>query len=131
MSVSDIIADSLTRIRNAQKAGHEQVDVYINGLIEKILKILKDEGFIAEFIPYKDQSKPMAKVELKYHKNKPVIRGMERISRPSKRIYQRCEEIKPALNNIGLNIYSTSKGVMSGKDARLQKVGGEFICKVW
>jgi small subunit ribosomal protein S8 len=129
--MSDIIADTLTRIRNAQRAGHEQVDVYVNGLIEKMLKILKDEGFIAEFIPYKDQSKPMAKVDLKYYKNKPVIRGMERVSKPSKRIYQACEEIKPALNNIGINIYSTSKGVMSGKEARMQNVGGEFICKVW
>ena len=131
MSMSDIIADSLTRIRNAQRAGHEQVDVYVNGIIEKVLKILKDEGFIAEFISYKDENRPMAKVDLKYHKNKPVIRGMERVSKPSKRIYQACEEIKPALNNIGLNIYSTSKGVMSGKDARMKNVGGEFICKVW
>ncbi|MDH4263308.1 MAG: 30S ribosomal protein S8 [Spirochaetia bacterium] len=129
--MSDIIADSLTRIRNAQRAGHEQVDVYVNGLIERMLKILKDEGFIAEFIPYKDQSKPMAKVDLKYYKNKPVIRGMERVSKPSRRVYQTCDEIKPALNNIGLNIYSTSKGIMSGKEARLQNVGGEFICKVW
>jgi len=131
MSMSDLIADSLTRIRNAQRAGHEQVEVHTNGVVEKILAILKDEGFIADVIPYKDSSKPMAKVDLKYHKNKPVIRGMERISRPSKRIYQACEDIKPALNNIGLNIYSTSKGVMSGKEAKMQNVGGEFLCKVW
>lgn len=131
MSMSDIIADSLTRIRNAQRAGHEQVDVYLNGLIEKLLKILKDEGFIAEFALFKNENRPMAKVNLKYHKNKPVIRGMERVSKPSKRIYQACDDIKPALNNIGLNIYSTSKGVMSGKEARMKNVGGEFICKVW
>lgn len=129
--MSDLIADCLTRIRNAQRAGHEQVEIVNNGLIEKILKILKDEGFIQEFIPYKDVNKPMVKVDLKYHKNKPVIRGLDRISKPSRRIYQGSGDIRPALNNIGLNIYSTSKGVMTGKDAKLQNVGGEFICRVW
>ncbi|MDH4200448.1 MAG: 30S ribosomal protein S8 [Spirochaetia bacterium] len=129
--MSDLIADCLTRIRNAQRAGHEQVEIVANGIVEKILKILKEEGFIQEFIPYKDGNRPMIKVDLRYHKNKPVIRGVDRVSKPSRRVYQGSSEISPALNNIGLNIYSTSRGVMTGKDAKLQNIGGEFICKVW
>jgi small subunit ribosomal protein S8 len=129
--MSDLIADSITRIRNAQNAGHEQVDVKVNKVVFDILRILKDEGFIADFISYKEGSQSLAKVDLKYHKNRPVIKGLERISKPSRRLYQGYKDIRPALNNIGLNIYSTSKGVMSGKEARLNSIGGEFICKVW
>lgn len=129
--MSDFIADALTRIRNAQRAGHDQVEINTNKFLEKILTILKTEGYIQEYIPYKEENKNMARVELKYYKNKPVIRGLEKVSKPSRRVYQSSDEIKPALNNIGINIYSTSKGVLSGKDAKLNHVGGEFICKVW
>ena len=131
MAMSDLVADCLTRIRNAQAAGHEQVEIKLNKVVSEILRIFKEEGFIAEYIPYKEGSTAMAKVDLKYHKNRPVIRGVERVSKPSKRVYQHCVDIKPALNNIGLNIYSTSRGVMSGKQAKLNNIGGEYICRVW
>ena len=131
MSMSDIIADALTRIRNAQNAGHESVDVHENGLIRQIVKIMKDEGYIADYIPFQDKAKKMVKVELKYYQNKPVIRGIDRVSKPGRRQYQGSPEIKPARNNHGINIYSTSKGVMTGKQARLQNVGGEYICRIW
>lgn len=131
MSMSDIIADGLTRIRNAQHAGLEFTEVHDNKLVKEILKIMKDEGFIADFIPYQDGSKKLIKVELKYYKNKPVIRGIERISKPGRRVYVGRSGIKPALNNIGINIFSTSKGVVTGKEAIMSNVGGEYICKVW
>jgi len=131
MAISDLIADSLTRIRNAQRAMHENVEVNNNSIIDSILKIMKSEGFIQNYVLYKDGFKNMAKIELKYYQNKPVIRGIERISKPGKRIYRKVEEIDSAYNNIGINIFSTSKGIMTGKEARLKKMGGEYICKVW
>jgi len=131
MAISDLIADSLTRIRNAQRAMHENVEVNNNSVIDSILKIMKSEGFIQNYVLYKDGFKNMAKIELKYYQNKPVIRGIERISKPGKRIYRKVEEIDSAYNNIGINIFSTSKGIMTGKEARLKKMGGEYICKVW
>jgi len=131
MSMSDNIADTLTRIRNGQRAELETVDVFQNGIIEQILGLLKSEGFIANFIPFKDGSKSMIKVELKYYRNTPVIRGLERVSKPGRRVYRACSEIRPALNNIGMHIFSTSKGVITGKEAKNLNVGGEYICKVW
>ena len=131
MSMSDLIADSLTRVRNAQTAGHEHVDVIINKVVGEILSILKKEGFIMNFVPFKEGNTNMAKVELKYYKDKPVIIGLNRVSKPGRRVYQGSNEIKPALNNIGINIFSTSKGVVTGKDARNLNVGGEYLCRVW
>ncbi len=131
MSMSDLIADTITRIRNAQAAGHESVDVNTNRVIDEILSILKKEGYIANSISFTEGPRRMAKVELRYHNNKPVIRGIDRISRPGRRVYQPCTRIRPALNNIGLNIFSTSKGVITGKEAKNLNVGGEYLCKVW
>jgi small subunit ribosomal protein S8 len=131
MSMTDLIADCFTRIRNAQNSRHEQVDVIRNNLVEEILKILKKEGFIENYAAFKDGSYNKVKVDLKYYNNKPVIRGFERISKPGKRAYNQVSEIKPAMNNIGVNIFSTSKGVLTGKEAKLQNIGGEYICKVW
>lgn len=131
MSMSDIIADTLTRIRNAQAAGHDSVDVNTNRIVEDILKILQKEGYIANAISFTEGPKKMAKVELRYYNNKPVIRGIDRISKPGRRVYQSSAKIRPALNNIGLNIFSTSKGVISGKEAKSLNVGGEYLCKVW
>ena len=131
MSMSDLIADSLTRVRNAQAAGHEHVDVKLNKVVGEILSILKKEGFIMNYAPFKEGSTNFAKVELKYYKEKPVIIGLNRVSKPGRRIYQGCNEIRPALNNIGINIFSTSKGVVTGKEARSLNVGGEYLCQVW
>ena len=129
--MSDLIADSLTRIRNAQNAGHESVDILVNKTVLEILNIMKQEGYIQNFTPFKEGFKGCAKVELKYYKNKPVIRGIDKISTPGRRVYQKCEDIKLALNNIGINIFSTSSGVLTGKTAKLKNIGGEYICRVW
>lgn len=131
MSHTDPIADALTRIRNAQRAHHETVEVRTNKAILAILSILKQEGYIAAFYPYKEGHTPMAKIELKYYKGKPVIAGIERISKPGLRIYRSIKEIPPTLNNIGITILSTSKGIMTDKEARLHNVGGEVLCRVY
>ncbi|RME93821.1 MAG: 30S ribosomal protein S8 [Candidatus Hydrogenedentota bacterium] len=131
MSLNDPIADALTRIRNAQRAGHEAVEINLNKTIEAILNILKEEGFIASVSPFKEGAARKARVELKYYQNRPVIRGLERVSKPGRRVYQQWKDIRPTFNNMGLSIYSTPKGVVSGKEAKFLHVGGEYICKVW
>ncbi len=131
MSISDPIADALTRIKNAQMAGHESVAVSTNRTISSILEILKNEGFIGLVTNLKEGSKNMVKVELKYYNKEPVIRGINKISKPGKRIYIQWKDIHPTLNNIGLSIISTPRGVMSGKDAKYNHVGGEYICRIW
>ncbi len=131
MSISDPIADALTRIKNAQMAGHESVDINTNTTISSILEILKNEGFIGLVTSFKEGSKNMVKVELKYYNKEPVIRGINKISKPGKRIYLQWKDIHPTLNNIGLSVISTPRGVMSGKDAKYNHVGGEYICRIW
>ncbi len=131
MSISDPIADALTRIKNAQMAGHESVAVSTNRTISSILEILKNEGFIGLVTNLKEGSKNMVKVELKYYNKEPVIRGINKISKPGKRIYIQWKDIHPTLNNIGLSVISTPRGVMSGKDAKYNHVGGEYICRIW
>jgi len=131
MSMSDLIADSLTRIRNAQRANHEYVEVNTNNVVEAILEILKQEGFVKSVKFFKDKAKKKAKVELKYYMGKPVIKGLDRVSTPGRRIYSSWGNITPTLNNIGVSIFSTPKGVVTGKEAKYQHVGGEYLCKVW
>ena len=131
MSQSDPIADALTRIRNSQKAGHETVEMPLNKTIESVLEILKKEGFIEAFYPFKDGVKRMVKVELKYYQGGPVIRGIKRVSTPGRRTYRKVKEIRPFMNSIGINIFSTPKGIMTDKEAQLNQVGGELLCSVW
>lgn len=128
---NDLISDMLTRIRNASAAGHESVEVRINNTCEKILGILKNEGFLDSYVVYKSEAARMAKVELRYYQNKPVFSAMERVSKPGRRIYLPWKEIKPTRNNMGLSIFSTPKGVLSEKEAKFQHVGGEFLCRVY
>lgn len=131
MSMSDPIADALTRLRNAQSAGHDDVELVLNKPIEAILNILKEEGFIGTVSPFKEGAARKARVELKYYNGRPVIQGVERKSKPGRRVYRQWSQIRPTMNNVGLSIFSTPKGVLSGKDAKYQHVGGEYICKVW
>jgi small subunit ribosomal protein S8 len=128
---TDLIADMLTRIRNASAAGHESVEVRINNTCEKILSIMKNEGFLDSYVLYKSQATRMARVELKYYQNKPVISAIERVSKPGRRIYIPWKAIKPTRNNMGLSILSTPKGVLSDKDAKYLHVGGEFLCRIY
>lgn len=132
MSLSDPIADMLTRIRNAQAAKHEQCVIPGSRIKKSILELLKEEGFVEEILPVQVGTFQDYQVKLKYDQNKrPVIRLLERVSTPGRRVYIQSSEIKPFRNNIGTLILSTSKGIMTGKRARKLKVGGEILCKVF
>lgn len=129
MSMQDPIADMLTRIRNAQMAGHKYVVFPKSNLKVAILTVLKDEGFIADFTEQKVGSKPEVQVTLKYYEGKPVIEKVKRISRPGLRVYKSFKDFVN-VPGFGVAIVSTSKGVMSDKSAKAAKVGGEIICEV-
>ncbi len=132
MSMTDPIADLLTRIRNALIARHDRVDVPASKIKVAIVRILKDEGFIKNFKVSKDNKQGMIRVFLKYSdRNTPVINGLERISKPGRRVYQKSSDILPVLSGLGVAIVSTSSGVMTDKEARRQNVGGEMICQIW
>jgi small subunit ribosomal protein S8 len=130
MSMSDPIADMLTRIRNAQQS--EKVDVTMPSSKVKvaIAKVLKDEGYIEGFDVRSVEGKSELNVSLKYYAGKPVIEKIERVSRPGLRIYRGREDIKPVMNGLGVAIVSTSKGVMTDRKARATGIGGEVICIV-
>jgi small subunit ribosomal protein S8 len=132
MSMTDPIADLLTRIRNALIARHDRVDVPASKIKVAIVRILKDEGFIKNFKVSKGASQGMIRVFLKYSdRNSPVINGLERVSKPGRRVYQGAADILPVLSGLGVAIVSTSAGVMTDKEARRQNVGGEMICQIW
>ena len=132
MSLSDPIADMLTRIRNAVKARFNSVDIPGSKLKVEMARILKDEGYIRNYKFLKDGKQGILRIYLKYGAGQSnVIYGLKRISKPSRRVYVRSKEIKPVYNGMGIAILSTSKGVMTDKKARQEKVGGEVLCHVW
>ena len=132
MVMTDPIADFLTRIRNACMANYERVDVPSSKIKLSIAKVLKEEGYINNYKLVKDKRQGILRLYLKYdEKNVPIIGGLERISKPSCRVYVRHDRIPYVLNGYGTAILSTSKGLLSDRQARKQKVGGEFLCKVW
>lgn len=132
MIITDQIADMLTRIRNASMVRHESVEMPASRLKLAILKILKDEGFITDFEVIKGKSMRTVKVTLRYDENnKPMINGIERVSKPGLRTYVQRNEIPRVYGGLGIAILSTSKGVITGQQARKQGVGGEVICYVW
>lgn len=137
MSVSDPISDMLTRIRNALMVGHPTVAIPSSNLKVAIAKILKDEGYITnyEVVDGTRPSHKILRIRLKYigerRQRKPVITGLERISRPGRRVYTGKREIPWVLSGMGIAIISTPKGVMTGQRARQLGVGGEILCKVW
>jgi len=132
MTMTDPIADMLTRIRNALKASHESVDIPNSRMKANIAKILKSEGYIRNFKIIPDSRQGVLRVFLKYDEQKlPVISGIERVSKPSQRVYAGFDEIPGVLNQYGVNILTTSRGVMSDRDARRMRVGGEILCRIW
>lgn len=128
--MTDPIADLLTRIRNAQAAKHDKVVVKTSRFRCEILRILKDEGYIADYV-ISNEPVAMAEIVLKYFENAPVIRNITRESRPGRRVYVKHQAIPEVLGGLGLCIVSTSHGVMSGKEAREKRLGGELICTVY
>ena len=132
MTMTDPIADMLTRIRNAQRASHESVDIPSSKLKVNIAKVLKSEGYIKNFRVLPDGKQGVLRIFLKYDdQGRPVIEGLKRISKPSRRVYAGYEDIPRVLNGYGISIVSTSKGIMTDKKARRMKVGGEILCAVW
>jgi small subunit ribosomal protein S8 len=132
MSMTDPVADLLTRLRNAAKERNEKVEVPASRLKASIVRVLKDEGYIKNFRLQREEGRPMIKVYLKYSdEGASVIQGIKRISRPGLRRYSGYEGMPRPLSGAGIAIVSTSKGVMTGQKARAQKVGGEVLCEVW
>lgn len=130
--MTDPIADFLTQIRNGCMARFERVDVPSSKMKLSIAKLLKEEGYIKNYKLVKDKRQGTLRVYLRYdEKNVPIIGGLERISKPSCRIYVRHDKIPYVLNGYGTAILSTSKGLLTDREARKQKIGGELLCKVW
>ncbi len=130
--VTDTIADMLTRIRNANQMRYESVSVPASKLKLEVARILKEEGFIAEYKLVKDTTQGTIVLTLKYGENKQrVITGLKRISKPGLRVYAKKGEIPKVLNGLGIAIISTSKGIMTDKEARKENVGGEVLAYIW
>jgi small subunit ribosomal protein S8 len=130
MSMSDPIADMLTRIRNAQRVDKTEVVVPSSKVKVAIAQVLKDEGYIEGFAVQSNEGKPELRIGLKYYAGRPVIERLERVSRPGLRVYKGRDDIPQVMNGLGVAIVSTSKGVMTDRKARSQGVGGEVICFV-
>lgn len=132
MSMSDPLADMLTRIRNGGMAKHNSVDIPHSMMKKNIAEILKQEGYITDFAVISNKPHDIIRIGLKYDQdNNMVISGLRRVSKPGCRVYVRAGDISPVLSGLGVALLSTSEGVMSGQDARKQQVGGELLCEVW
>ena len=132
MQITDSIADLLTRIRNANTAKHDTVDVPASNMKKSITQILVDEGYVKSFQVIVDGKQGIIRITLKYGENKsPVISGLRRVSKPGLRIYSSCEDMPKVMKGLGVAIVSTSKGVMTDKRARKEKVGGEVLAFIW
>ena len=131
MTIIDPIADMLTRIRNAIMASHESVLVPSSKIKLSMVKIFSEQGFIDRYEVLKGKPQPMIKIYLKYTDNRPAILGLERVSKPSLRVYVEKHEIPRVYGGLGIAILSTSKGIMTGQEAWRQRLGGEILCYVW
>ena len=132
MKTSDPLSDLLTRLRNAMRAGHDRVDVPASRVKEAVLKVLEEEGFIASYRKVQEDGRPVLRVGLKYDaEGEPIVVGIERVSRPGRRVYARADTIPSVLGGLGVSIVSTSKGIVTDKKARQSRLGGEVLCNIW
>jgi small subunit ribosomal protein S8 len=132
MSMTDPIADFLTRIRNALQAGHDAVEIPSSKAKVAIAKILKEEGFVEDYMVLDDRKQGVIRIDLKYDENRiPVIERIQRVSRPGRRSYAGADELPKVLNGLGVAIVSTSKGIITDKLARKERLGGEILCTVY
>ena len=132
MVMTDPIADLLTRIRNANVARHEVVEIPGSNIKKAIANIMLQEGYIKDLEEYNDGAVPMLKITMKYGQNKErVITGLKRISKPGLRVYCRKDEVPKVLNGLGTAVISTSKGILPDKEARKLSIGGEVLCYIW
>jgi small subunit ribosomal protein S8 len=129
--MTDPIADMLARVRNASRAGHKRVDMPVSKLKAEIARILKENHFIHDFKVLDDGRHGVLRVYLKYHDGSPVIRDVQRVSRPGRRRYSGVADLPRVRNGLGMAIVSTSQGVMSDRDARTANVGGEILAAIW
>ncbi|HZY63632.1 MAG TPA: 30S ribosomal protein S8 [Edaphobacter sp.] len=132
MNLTDPVADFLTRIRNSIRARHQKLDVPASRLKGEIARILKEEGYIANYKPTEENGQKVLRVYLKYGpNNEAAIRDLQRVSRPGCRVYLGRDEIRRVQGGLGISIMTTPKGVMTGRQARREGVGGEVLCEVW
>ena len=131
MQISDVIADMLTRIRNANDAKHETVDIPASNMKRAIAEILLSEGYIKSYQIIEDGKQGVIRITLKYVGKQKVIHGLRRVSKPGLRIYSNCEDMPKVMNGLGIAIVSTSKGIMTDRQARKENVGGEVRAFVW
>ena len=131
MTMTDPIADLLTRIRNANQNEFSKLELPSSRFKVEIVRVLKEEGYIRDYRILRDEGRAVIKIFLKYADRERVIKKIERVSRPSRRVYVGCEEIPRVMNGMGTAIISTPKGVMTGRQARRERIGGEVLCTVW
>ena len=131
-ATGDPITDLLNRLRNAMRAGHDRADIPASRVKENLLKVLAEEGYVASYRRVEEKGRPLLRVGLKYDPDgEPVVNGFERVSRPGRRVYAPAKEIPEVLGGLGISIVSTSRGILTGKQAREAKLGGEILCNVW
>ncbi len=131
MNTTDPIADYLTRLRNALRARHKRVDIPASNMKRAITKILADQKFIAGYTELKDNKQGVLRITLRYADGVSSINNLARVSKPGLRVYAPASELPRVMNGLGIAIISTSKGIMTDKEARVQLVGGEVLCQVW
>jgi small subunit ribosomal protein S8 len=132
MAAHDVIGDFLTRIRNAGRAGHPAIEVRGSNLLQRLAELLRDEGYIANVKVTREKPQKFLKVTLKYEApRQPAIRSMQRVSRPSRRVYVNADDVRPVLGGLGISIISTSQGLLTDRQARRSRLGGEILCEVW
>jgi small subunit ribosomal protein S8 len=131
-TTGDPISDLLNRLRNGMRAGHERVEMPASRLREDLLRVLADEGYIASYRRVEEKGRPLLRVGLKYDpEGEPIVTGLERVSRPGRRVYAASKEIPEVLGGLGISIVSTSKGIVTGRAARESRLGGEILCNIW
>ncbi|HMU42707.1 MAG TPA: 30S ribosomal protein S8 [Ignavibacteriaceae bacterium] len=131
MAVTDPISDLLTRIRNASRAKHLRVDIPSSNMKKQLVSILKEQNFVEDFTEIEDTKQNILRVVLKYRNGVPAISGLRRVSTPGLRIYKNADKLPRVYNGLGVAVISTSKGLLTDKQAKTQAIGGEVVCYIW
>ncbi len=131
-ATGDPITDLLNRLRNGMRAGHDRVDIPASRVKESLVKVLAEEGYVASCRRVEEKGRPLLRVGLKYDADgEPIVNGLERVSRPGRRVYAPAKAIPEVLGGLGISIVSTSRGILTGRQAREARLGGEILCNVW
>jgi small subunit ribosomal protein S8 len=131
-ATGDPITDLLNRLRNGMRAGHDRVDIPASRVKENLVKVLAAEGYVSSYRRVEEKGRPLLRVGLKYDPDgEPIVNGLERVSRPGRRVYAPAKAIPDVLGGLGISIISTSRGILTGRAAREARLGGEILCNVW